>query len=67
MTYQINVAWNNDFILINALKHEMFRKWDETIMMASRGYGKDYWAEDLDTLADYLLEVMRAQAEYLRR
>lgn len=67
MTYQINIEWSTDFVLYHALKNEMTRKWEETIMMARRGYGKNIWAEDIDTLADYLLEVIRAQAEYLSR
>lgn len=67
MTYQINVNWETDFLLYNALKHEMSRKWKESIMMAERGYGKDYWAENLDILADYLLEISRKQVEYLSR
>lgn len=67
MTYQINIEWTTDSVLIDALRHEMTRKWDSTIRMANYGYGKNFWSEEIDILADYLLEVMRAQAEYLRR
>lgn len=67
MTYEIKIEWATDFVLYDALKHEMQRKWEQTISAANFGLGKGFWSSEIDTLADVLLEVIKAQAEYLRR
>ena len=66
MTYQMNVNWTTDHLLRNALQHEMQNRWKQQIFMCEKGYGKDYWSDELDILADMLLEQQRASREYTK-
>lgn len=62
----MNVEWTTDHLLCDALKHEMQNRWKQQIFMCQRGYGKDYWSDELDILADMLLELRRASREYTK-
>lgn len=59
----VKVDYTWDFLLYNTIKKEIQRKWEETMMMAARGYGKSYWAEQIDKLADMLLQIINQNQE----
>lgn len=43
-----------------SIKHELNHKWEDQIFMAERGYGKNYWAHEIDELADILLKLRKS-------
>lgn len=52
----VKVDWQWDFLLYQAIRKEIHSRWEETMYMAERGYGKYYWADQIDQLADILLQ-----------
>lgn len=53
----VKVDWKWDYLLHHAIRHEIDRRWEETMYMAEKGYGKYYWADEIDHLADILLDM----------
>lgn len=62
----MNVKWETDYLLRDALKHEMENLWKQQIYMCERGYGKNYWSDEIDKLADILLELKQAAREFAK-
>lgn len=50
-----------DFLLKQAITRDMQRRWEESMFMAPRiETDEHYWREEIDALADMLLEIDRA-------
>lgn len=62
----MNVTWETDYLLRNSLMNEMRNLWKQQVYMSERGYGKNFWSEELDKLADILLELKRASSEFAK-
>lgn len=56
----ITLNWYYSYLITQALQREIQVRWKQNIMMANAGHGKHYWDDDIDRLADYLMEI-RAQ------
>lgn len=59
MIYQIDIEWATDHYLKRAIRNEMRRRWDVSCLMHSlKPYPDHYYGEEIDILADYLLQIM---------
>lgn len=59
MMYQLNIEWDTDHYLKRAIINEMRRRWDLSCFMSSRSPQPDhFFGEEIDILADYLLQMM---------
>lgn len=47
------------FLIGTAIKEEMQRRWKLTIFMNENGYGKHYYDEEIDELADFLIQYYK--------
>lgn len=62
MTYKIETNLH-EHLLAKALRNEMAKKWEESLMMAhstvvDRSSFNVYWEEEIDELADFQLQIM---------
>lgn len=44
------------FLIGTSIKDEMQRLWKLTIIMSENGYGKHYFDDEIDKLADFLIQ-----------
>lgn len=71
MIYKIETNdW--DCLMAKAFRNEMARKWAESLQMASSPFSDKssfeiYWAEEIDQLADFQLQVIRQYRERWER
>lgn len=68
MRYEIETN-NRECLLAKALRDEMAKKWEESLIMAhstlvDRSSFNVYWEEEIDQLADFQLQVI---SQYLQR
>lgn len=49
------------FLIGIAIQNEMRRRWNDTIFMSERGYGKHYYENEIDMLADFLLQYYKQE------
>ena len=57
MKYKVTLTLDEVIRAKLAVENDIKRKWQEQIEMAQRGYGKLYWAEEIDELADILMKL----------
>jgi hypothetical protein len=60
MKHEVTLNRRESIRTIMAIKNELERKWLGQIFMAERGFGKDYWANEIDELADILLKLRKS-------
>ena len=60
-TITMTMDWSTSHRMKWMLQETINKKWNESIFMADQGYGKHYWAEQIDWAADMLLQIIKQE------